>query len=300
MSPIRVLSVASEIYPIVKTGGLADVAGALPLALNAEGVEMRTLVPGYPGVMKALDAAEEVLSLPHLHGGPARVLSGSSAGLDLLVLDAAHLFDRPGNPYSSPDGSDWPDNGIRFSALGRIAADIGQGAIPAFAPDIVHAHDWQAGLTHAYLQYSGRSRPGTVMTVHNLAFQGQFPRALLEQIGLPPDSFNIDGVEYYGAIGFLKAGLRFADRITTVSPTYAREIMTPASGMALDGLLRRRADVVEGIVNGIDVDVWNPENDAHLPHPYNALRIDARARNKSALQRRLIGCPIPQVISAEG
>jgi starch synthase len=287
MSPIRVLSVASEIYPIVKTGGLADVAGALPIALKAEGVEMRTLVPGYPGVMEALEAAEEVLSLPHLHGGPARVLSGSSAGLDLLVLDAAHLFARPGNPYSSPDGADWPDNGIRFSALGRIAADIGQGSIPAFAPDIVHAHDWQAGLTHAYLQYSGRPRPGTVMTVHNLAFQGQFPRALLEQIGLPPDSFNIDGVEYYGAIGFLKAGLRFADRVTTVSPTYAAEIQRPDEGMGLDGLLRGRSDVLSGILNGIDISVWNPATDAHIASPFDVDHLGNRAANKAALQRRL-------------
>jgi starch synthase len=287
MSPIRVLSVASEIYPIVKTGGLADVVGALPLALNAEGVEMRTLVPGYPGVMQALEAAEEVVSLPHLHGGPARVLSGSIAGLDLLVLDAAHLFSRPGNPYSSPDGADWPDNGIRFAALGRIAASIGQGSIPAFAPDIVHAHDWQAGLTHAYLQYSGRPRPGTVMTVHNLAFQGQFPRALLEQIGLPPNSFDIDGVEYYGAIGFLKAGLRFADRITTVSPTYAAEIQRPDEGMGLDGLLRGRSDVLSGILNGIDISVWNPATDIHIASPFIADNLGSRAVNKAALQRRL-------------
>ena len=287
MSPIRVLSVASEIYPIVKTGGLADVVGALPMALNAEGVEMRTLVPGYPGVMKALEAAEEVLSLSNLHGGPARVLSGSSAGLDLLVLDAAHLFARPGNPYSSPDGADWPDNGIRFAALGRIAAGIGQRSIPAFAPDIVHAHDWQAGLTHAYLQYSGRPRPGTVMTVHNLAFQGQFPRALLEQIGLPPDSFNIDGVEYYGAIGFLKAGLRFADRVTTVSPTYAAEIQRPDEGMGLDGLLRGRSDVLSGILNGIDTSVWNPATDTHIASPFDADNLGNRAANKAALQRRL-------------
>ena len=182
------------------------------------------------------------MRLPDFHGGPARVLSGSSAGIDLFVLDAAHLFARPGNPYSSPDGADWPDNAIRFAALGQIAADIGRGSIPAFVPDIVHAHDWQAGLTHAYLHYSDRPRPGTVMTVHNLAYQGQFPRGLLSEIGLPPDSFNIDGVEYYGSIGFLKAGLRFADRITTVSPTYALEIQRPREGMGLDGLLRGRSD----------------------------------------------------------
>ena len=287
MSRIRVLSVASEIYPIVKTGGLADVVGALPTALKAEGIEMVTLVPGYPAVMKALETAEEVLHRFDFHGGPARVLSGRSTGLDLLVLDAPHLFARPGNPYLSPDGVDWPDNGIRFAALGRIAADIGLGSIPSFVPDVVHAHDWQAGLTHAYLQYSGRPRPGTVMTVHNLAYQGQFPREMLSQIGLPPESFTVDGVEYYGSIGFLKAGLRFADHITTVSPTYATEIQQPQEGMGLDGLLRGRSDVLSGILNGIDTSVWNPATDPHIASPFDAKRLEKRALNKAALQQRL-------------
>ena len=287
MSPVSVLSVASEIYPIIKTGGLADVVGALPMALKAEGIQTRTLVPGYPAVTTALQAAEEVLYLPNFHGGSARILSGSSAGIDLFVLDAAHLFARPGNPYSSPDGADWPDNAIRFAALGRIAADIGRGSIPAFLPDIVHAHDWQAGLTHAYLHYEDRPRTGTVMTVHNLAYQGQFPRALLSEIGLPPDSFNIDGVEYYGSIGFLKAGLRFADRITTVSPTYALEIQRPQEGMGLDGLLRGRSDLLSGILNGIDTSVWNPATDPHIASRFDAVRLQKRAPNKAALQQRL-------------
>jgi starch synthase len=287
MSSIRVLSVASEVYPIIKTGGLADVVGALPVALKTEGIETRTLVPGYPAVTNSLQAAEEVLYLPNFHGGSARVLSGSCAGIDLFVLDAAHLYARPGSPYSSPDGADWPDNAIRFAALGRIAADIGRGSIPAFLPDIVHAHDWQAGLTHAYLHYSDRPRPSTVMTVHNLAYQGKFPRELLNEIGLPPDSFNIDGVEYYGSIGFLKAGLRFADRITTVSPTYALEIQRPQEGMGLDGLLRSRSDILSGILNGIDTSVWNPATDPHIASTFDANRLENRALNKVALQQRL-------------
>jgi len=287
MSPVSVLSVASEVYPIIKTGGLADVVGALPVALKAEAIETRTLVPGYPAVTGALEAAEEVLYLPNLQGGPARLVSGSCAGLDLFVLDAAHLFARPGNPYVSPDGVDWPDNAIRFAALARVAADIGQGSIPAFVPDIVHAHDWQAGLTPAYLHYSGRPRPGTVMTVHNLAYQGQFPRELLSDIGLPPESFDVDGVEYYGSIGFLKAGLRFADRITTVSPTYALEIQQPQEGMGLDGLLRGRSDLLSGILNGIDTSVWNPATDPHLASCFDINTLENRAPNKAALQRRL-------------
>jgi starch synthase len=286
MKPLRVLSVASEIYPLIKTGGLADVTGALPKALKLEGIEARTVVPGYPDVLNGLQAADEVLRLPNFYGGPARVLSGSVAELDLFILDAPHLFARPGNPYVAPDGADWPDNAIRFAALGRTAAEIGGGAIPAFVPDVVHAHDWQAGLTHAFLHYSERPRPGTIMTVHNLAYQGKFPQEMLSDIGLPAESFRIDGVEYYGGIGFLKAGLQFADRITTVSPTYAVEIQQPEAGMGLDGLLRARSDVLSGILNGIDMSVWNPGTDPRIASPFGVNTLADRAANKTALQRR--------------
>jgi starch synthase len=287
MRSIRALAVASEIYPIIKTGGLADVVGALPVALNAEGIEVRTIVPGFPDVMQALGMAEEVLYYPNLHGGIARLLCGSCGELDIFVIDAPHLYARSGNPYAAPDGKDWPDNGIRFAALGRVAADIGLGAVPSFVPDVVHAHDWQAGLTHAYLHYSERRRPATVMTVHNLAYQGQFPREMLSAIGLPLESFTIDGVEYYGTIGFLKAGLLFADRITTVSPTYAVEIQAPEAGMGLDGLLRARANQLSGILNGIDTSVWNPATDPNIASTFNSDDLDKRAANKVALQRRL-------------
>jgi starch synthase len=296
MSPVRVLSVASEIYPVVKTGGLADVAGALPAALQGEGIETRTIVPGYPVVMKALTEASEAICHTHFFGGPARLLSGASGELDLFVLDAPHLFARPGNPYLSADGVDWPDNGIRFAALSRMAADISLGAIPEFVPDIVHAHDWQAGLTHAYLHYSGRQRPGAVMTVHNLAYQGQFPREMLGAIGLPPESFAINGVEYYGAIGYLKAGLQFADRITTVSPTYAREIQEDEAGMGLGGLLRARAADLSGILNGIDTAVWDPSADPNIASPFGAGDVQRRPANKAALQRRLGLKPLPDAM----
>jgi starch synthase len=287
MTRLKVLSVASEIFPLVKTGGLADVVGALPGALSGENIQTTTLAPGYPGLLAKLDAAEPAHRYEKLFGGPATLLAAKSGELDLFILDAPHLFTRSGNLYLGPDGLDWPDNAQRFAALARVGADIGAGAATSFAPDIVHAHDWQAALAPAYLHYDGGRRPGTIVTVHNLAFQGHFPASLLAALELPPDSLVIDGVEYFSGIGFLKAGLQFADRITTVSPTYAREIMTPESGMALDGLLRSRAHAVEGIVNGIDIDVWNPENDAHLPQAYNAARIDMRARNKTALQRRM-------------
>jgi starch synthase len=286
MKPMNVLSVASEAYPIIKTGGLADVVGALPAALKAEGVATRVLLPGYPAALDALRSAEEILHLPDFYGGAARLLGGSGAGLELFVIDAPHLFARSGNPYLASNGADWPDNAIRFAALGRMAADIGQGAVPSFVPDVVHAHDWQAGLTHAYLQYGDRPRPATVMTVHNLAYQGQFPLQLLSAIGLPPAAFMMDGIEYYGSIGFLKAGLRFADRITTVSPTYALEIQQPEAGMGLDGLLRGRKDLLSGILNGIDTSVWNPATDSHIASNFDSDTLKGRAANKVSLQRR--------------
>jgi len=286
MTALAVLSIASEIYPLIKTGGLADVVGALPSALAREDVIIRTLLPGYPAVLAKLESAEPAYAYPDLLGGPARVLAGRAAGLDLFVLDAPHLFDRVGNPYLSPDGRDWGDNAQRFAALARVGADLAKGMAPGYAPDVVHVHDWQAALTPVYLHYDGGARPKTILTIHNLAFQGHFPAAIRDAIGLPPNAMSIDGVEYFDGVGYLKGGLQFADRITTVSPTYAREIMTSEFGMALDGLLRVRASVVEGIVNGIDDSVWNPATDPELAVNYSALRIDMRARNKAALQQR--------------
>jgi starch synthase len=287
MKSLQVLSVASEIFPWVKTGGLADVVGALPGALAGEGIHVRSLVPGYPAVMKALPDAEAVVSFANLFGGDARILAGHGGGIDLLVLDAPHLYMRGGNPYLGPDGREWPDNAFRFAALAWAAAELGRGSAPAVAPDIVHAHDWQAGLAPAYMHYGGGRRAGSVMTVHNLAFQGQFPSELLSALGLPPHAFALDGVEYYGSIGFLKAGLALADRITTVSPSYAGEIRTPEGGMGLDGLLRERASVLSGILNGIDDAFWNPATDAHLAARFDARHPGARAQNKAALQQRV-------------
>jgi len=286
VTDLNVLSVAAEVYPLIKTGGLADVVAALPPALAREGIATRTLIPGYPAVMAALRGPEAVHTFARLHGGPARLLASHTAGLDLLALDAPHLFARPGNPYLGPDGKEWPDNALRFAALAECAAAIARGSVAGFVPDIVHAHDWQAGLVPALLHYGGAPRPGTVMTVHNLSFQGQVPRDLLATIGLPPHAYAIDGVEYHGTIGYLKAGLALADRITTVSPTYAAEIRTPAGGMGLDGLLRRRADVLTGIRNGIDDTVWNPATDVHLAARFDAKHLARRTSNKAALQAR--------------
>ncbi len=294
--PLRVLSVTSEIYPLVTTGGLGNVAGALPAALAAQGIEVRSLVPGYPGVMAALQGAVAVHSLPDLFGGPARVLEGKAAGLHLFCIEAPHLYNRLGTPYGQPDGTDFPDNPQRFAALAQVAAAIGLGGAGLFVPDVVHGHDWHAGLAPAYLHYAGTARPATVMTVHNLAFQGRFPATLLGALGLPPASFDVNGVEYYGGIGFLKAGLRLADAITTVSPTYAAEICTPEGGMGLDGLLRARSGVLSGILNGIDTTVWDPGADVHLAAEFGGHRLRRRPRNKAALQARLGLAPDPDAL----
>lgn len=284
---LTVLSVASEIYPLVKTGGLADVVGALPVALAQEHVTVRTLVPGYPAVLKALKDARLAHAYVELMGGPARLMVGTADSLDLFVLDAPHLFDRPGNPYLGPDGTDWPDNALRFGALSRVAADIGQGIVPGYSPDVVQCHDWQSGLVPAYLAYADGPRPVTVVTVHNLAFQGKFSPDLLEPLGLPAEAYSLDALEYYGGISFLKAGLVFADHITTVSPTYAAEICTNIGGMGLGGLLRERGSAVSGILNGIDAHDWDPAHDGYIATPFDAKRLKDRVGNKLALQARL-------------
>jgi starch synthase len=280
---VKVLAVTSEVFPLIKTGGLADVCGALPAALAAEKVAVATLVPGYPPVLAEMTDAESILEIPDLFGGAARVLRGPAGGLDIVAIDAPHLYARAGNPYLGPDGTDWPDNGVRFAALGRVAATLATGAL---AVDVVHAHDWQAGLAAAYLRRREGRGPGIVATIHNLAFQGLFDARMLAAFGLDAEQFTPDGLEYYGAISFLKASLVYADRVTTVSPTYADEIRTAEGGMGLDGVLRRRGDDVSGILNGIDTDVWDPEIDPAIPVRFGRGKPARRGANKVALQRR--------------
>lgn len=284
---MQVLSVASEVYPLIKTGGLADVSGALPSAMAALGVSVRTLLPGYPAVLARLPAKAKTLhTWPDLFGGKARVAGATVEGLDLLVLDAPHLFDRPGGAYGDPGGVDWPDNWRRFAAFGRAAADIATGALASYSPDVVHAHDWQAALALAYLRYGGEPAPPSVLTVHNLAFQGQFAAAIFPELGLPPEAMTLDGVEYFGGVGFLKAGLQAASAITTVSPTYAREIRTPSFGMGLDGLISARADAVHGILNGIDVAAWDPRSDGRLASTFGPGNLKPRKVNRKAVEAR--------------
>jgi starch synthase len=272
---LSVLSVASEAFPLVKTGGLADVVGALPDALAPHGVATTTLIPGYPAVGKAIKGAKVVRRWSKLLGVEARLLSARIGAHPLLVLDAPALFARSGGLYGEAD--DWR----RFAALSRAAAEVAQGF------DVLHAHDWQAALAPAYLRYrsTADSRVASVMTVHNIAFQGQFGAEVFAELELPDEAYAIDGVEYYGGVGFLKAGLEAADAITTVSPTYAAEIREPRFGMGLEGLIESRRDRVHGIVNGIDAAVWNPETDAALPSRFTGRALGRRKANKRAVEK---------------
>jgi starch synthase len=278
---MRVLAVASELFPLVKTGGLADVTGALPGALARQGVSVVTLVPGYPAVMSHL-TSPTVMGSFHAYGGDAKIVSGIAAGIEVFVVDAPHLFNRPGNPYTGTDGKDWPDNSLRYAALSQAGARLARGSYQGYRADIVHLHDWQAALTAAYLAFEGG--PPAVLTIHNLAFQGHFPANTFASLGLPSGAFNINGVEYYGGVGYLKAGIALSRAITTVSPTYGREIQTPDWGMGLNGLLSTRSADVYGIVNGIDTSVWDPERDPHLSARFSIATLHQRKVNKRAVE----------------
>jgi len=281
-----VLFVASECYPFIKTGGLADVVGALPLALDTAGCDTRILLPGFPAVLKAAKKSVEATGIPDLFGGDATLLEArSTTGLKLFILDAPHLFDLDGNPYQGPDGTDRADNHVRFAALSKVAAALATGMLTDWRADVVHAHDWQAGLTALYLQGAGENRPKTVFTIHNLAFQGLFPKSQLDVLDLPRDSFSEEGLEYWDKISFLKAGIVYSDHVTTVSPSYAAEIQSEDGGMGLGGLLRSRNNKLSGILNGIDTGIWDPATDKAIAAPFDRSRIGGKAKNKKALQK---------------
>ena len=283
---IEVLSVAAEVYPLIKTGGLADVTGALPGALAPLGIRMRTLVPGYPAVMAALERQRVVAEMEAFFGGRARILAARGGDLDLLVVDAGHLYDRPGNPYLDAGGQDWPDNWRRFAGLSFAAYELARGLVADYRPRILHAHDWQAALVPVYLAFNAPTPVRSVLTVHNLAFQGVFGWDIFNELRLDYRAAGEGAIEYFGSIGYLKGGLQCADAVTTVSPTYAQEIRAPDQGMGLDGLLRRRAADLHGILNGIDTTAWDPERDPALIRNYSARSIEQRAENKAPLAAR--------------
>ncbi len=289
MSEIKVLFVSSEVAPLIKTGGLADVSGALPVALRAINVDVRVLVPGYPKVMAQLGPNEVVAHFQDIPGYPPSklIFSIMSTGVPLLVLDCPALYQRDGGPYSDANGHDWPDNALRFGLLSKVSAILGSQESPlSWRPELVHCNDWQTGLVGVYLSVSPGAVPN-IITIHNLAFQGNFPPFKVQLLHLPPESFNVRGVELYGNMSFLKAGLFYSYHITTVSPNYAQEIQGEALGFGLQGLLHERRNHITGILNGIDTDEWNSETDKYLPFHYSSSRMAGKAQNKQALQIRM-------------
>lgn len=275
----RVLSVASECVPLVKTGGLADVVGALPAALAPMGWEMKVLMPAYRALRPRLKGWREVWWEEGLWGGEGRVFEGEVDGFSVLLLDAPHLYDRDGGPYTGP-GGDWWDNAQRFAALSWIAARLAREGVAGWKPDILHAHDWQAGFAPAYLRYAGTGGVGSVLTIHNIAFQGWAGAGQLHDLRLPADEFHPGALEYYGGLSSLKAGIVTADRVTTVSPTYAAELSRPEYGMGLQGVIQARSAVVSGILNGVDTAVWSP---AAEPIPFSDKDLTGKAEARRAL-----------------
>jgi starch synthase len=285
---MRILHVAAEVFPLVKTGGLADVVAALPVALEQAGADVRLLLPGMPPMLEAVLYAKPVIEFGACFGAArVRLLRGHMPGthLQVYLVDAPLLYQRSGGPYQGPDGSEWPDNLQRYGLLGWVAAQLGAGDLDAdWQPDIVHAHDWHAAMSCAYLRAHAAERVRSIYTVHNLAYQGLFPHEDSALLSLSSSFMSPAGLEYHGQLSFMKAGLKFADRITTVSPTYAREIATPEFGCGLDGVIRGRGADVSGILNGIDPEVWNPATDPAITHRYDIEQPAGKAACKAALQ----------------
>jgi len=298
--PLRILHAASECFPLAKTGGLGDVAAALPQAQRGLGVDARVALPAYRGVSAKLGATETVASLK-VNGIDFTVRRGALAdGLPVYLFDAPALFDRPGTPYADEHQQPFADSAFRFGSFSAALAQFVQQGAADFAPEVVHLHDWQTALAAPWLA-SAPQRPRLVFTIHNLAYQGQFGRDAFDALRLPAHWWSADALEFWGGFSCMKGGLNSADAITTVSPTYAREIRTPAFGCGLEGLLEQRAHKLHGILNGIDDTVWNPSVDAHLARRYDAHSVeDGKQANRHALLAALglnpAGAALPLVV----
>lgn len=288
---MRVLHVAAELFPLIKTGGLADVVGALPPALAEAGADVRVVLPGYPAIVDAVLHQQRLVEIGPLFGAARITLRRGQlpySHVSAYVIDAPYLYRRAGGPYQAGDGSEWGDNLQRFALLGWMAAHIAAGELdPDWAPQVLHAHDWHAAMACAYMAAHPGTTAASVFTVHNLAFQGLFAQHEFAQLGLPARFMQSHGLEYHGQLSFMKAGLKYARRITTVSPTYAHEITTHEFGYGLDGVIRGRGADVSGILNGVDGRVWDPAQDTALAARYSAADLSGKAHCKAALQREL-------------
>ena len=288
---MKVLHVGAEIFPLVKTGGLADVLGALPQALIATGADVRLLLPGLPAIVDAVLHQKTVCEIGPCFGAPRVTLRLGRmpySKVPVYVVDAPYRYRRAGSPYQSSDGSEWTDNVQRFALLGWVGALLAAGELDrSWAPDVVHAHDWHAAMSCAYIAAHPPTQVATVFTVHNLAYQGLFPSGDFALLGLPSRFMASSGLEYHAQLSFMKAGLKFAQRVTTVSPTYAKEIATHEFGFGLDGVIRGRGGDVTGVLNGVDGSVWDPATDASLATRYSATQLAGKALCKRALQTEL-------------
>ena len=290
--PLKVLFVSSEVFPLIKTGGLADVSGSLPTALKGLGVDIRILMPGYSPVLEQLIDLQTIASvndLPHI--GSAELLLGTikDTQVKVIVIKAPSLYERDGGPYSDAHGQEWQDNPIRFGVLSKVASILASDHSPIknWHPNIVHCNDWQTGLAPAYMKLTEHSKAKSIISLHNMAFQGCCPPHWVTTLGLPSTGFSIEGFEYHGQVSFLKAGIFYADAISTVSPRYAKEIQTAAFGFGLEGLLTKRGDEIKGILNGIETDEWSPEKDTYLVQNFSASKIAGKEQVKKALQEHL-------------
>ncbi len=285
----KTLFVSSEAFPLIKTGGLGDVAGSLPPALHKLSQDIRLLLPAYPEVLKKVKHHKVVAKILH-YGIPGEVLETRLPGTKVLLylVSCPELYNRTGGPYVDQDGEPWHDNAIRFAYLCYTAVDIALNKLSLqWQPELVHCHDWQTGLIPALLSLASH-RPATLFTIHNLAYQGVFDHLTFKHLELPDELWHMDGVEFYGQLSFMKAGLAYSDQISAVSPTYAKEILNPDNGYGMDGLLTHRSDVLTGILNGIDTRYWNPGTDNLITEKYNRRSLDKKMVNKTALQDELM------------
>ena len=285
---MKILFASSEAHPLIKTGGLADVSGALPKALHDLKQDVRLILPAYQSVLEKIGPARTLATLKLTAAAePVQILQTTLPGTEVPVylVAAPRSFERPGNPYTGPDGSDWPDNAQRFALFARAIVELAQDRIGlGWRPDLVHCNDWQTGLVPALLQLE-KPRPATIFTIHNLAYQGLFDWTEFQDLLLPYDWWSMYALEFHGQLSFIKGGLVFADQLTTVSPTYAEEIRTPAFGYGLEGLLNYRAADLTGILNGADYEQWDPASDPLLEHHFNRRSLKGKAANKQTLQK---------------
>ncbi len=284
----KILFASSEVYPLIKTGGLADVSQALPQALLELKQDVRIIIPAYRQLNKYVKQPNLIASKKFLEGNVGlyeTILSESNLIVWLVVCPS--LFDREGSPYANSNNKSWDDNGKRFALFSRVITAIAANTMQLnWYPDILHCNDWQTALAPALLQYE-QTRPGVVFTIHNLAYQGVFPLSLCSELQLPNELASFENMEFYNQFSFIKGGILYADQITTVSPTYAKEIQTEKYGAGLDELLKLHSNKLSGIINGINEDEWNPSIDKHIDSRYDAQTLELKAENKILLQKKL-------------